>query len=816
MATVTQMLDGQLAAACQYGNTPAEGIYVEHHYNTISIFGGRGTGKSSFLYSLLKKYEEDHPNVCVLHVIDPTMIEDKGHVFLLVVSLINDAVNRHMENKELEVGTETYSNRKEWRDCLQNLAFGLPSLENVGQNYATDDWENDGYIMRTGLRNVSSALHLERNFHRLIDKALTILGKQAFFLAFDDIDVDMKKGWPVLETLRKYLTSPKLLILLSGNYRLYSNNVRQHQWEQIKPLQEFESEEKKSTLLSQVDELERQYLLKVLKVKNRVHLQSLGQMLTAQKLDVTVQLSQSLRAVISSSTNTPALADVYQQLLRTLGVQLEQPAFRNFLLGLPIRSQIQYLRAHHSIEAFASSMYSSNIAIDPARLSPSMAGIELAKYLLSSNQWIDSYLLIPSSASETQNSSLFGFNLLYAEHTGRFSHTLFDYMLRIGYMRNVLLNLSNDERTALIEHSSLTHDISLKNILGLVMAFVGQSNKLGEHTMLYGLSKKAKGSGKGRIDSVLSEESDARRTLGYIPLMALTAASSNTSTLYYSLFAVLAAITEILRESSSEADIKAALDDMALSRSYIVADNNVGQKASFGNDEEEPAPKQDDGSLDEFAKAIMKWKSLYPFKDGEVVAPYLCGRIMTRVFSAVRRIKQPTAGLQMELCVAALLNACLVEEAKDRKLIGLNSNNPVTKTDILKYNLAKVNLDQLPLSRWMLACPLLTCYLSGQTLTQLGIAGNAAFSVTNVLDKVLCKKAKVTFRYGTSNIDETVNLLKDYDFDIENDVIACTDDEARANLLETGLFGANLTSAGIASFKKNYKIWSAKQAKKTE
>lgn len=60
-----------------------------HH--TIPIFGERGSGKTSFLESILEYYSKhaDEHKVCVLDLIDPTMIEEKGHVFLLIISLIN-------------------------------------------------------------------------------------------------------------------------------------------------------------------------------------------------------------------------------------------------------------------------------------------------------------------------------------------------------------------------------------------------------------------------------------------------------------------------------------------------------------------------------------------------------------------------------------------------------------------------------------------------------------------------------------------------------------------------------------------------------
>lgn len=52
----------------------------ERLHNTITISGTRGSGKTSFLLTLLK--DEDVKKDCeVLEIIDPTLVEEKGHIF---------------------------------------------------------------------------------------------------------------------------------------------------------------------------------------------------------------------------------------------------------------------------------------------------------------------------------------------------------------------------------------------------------------------------------------------------------------------------------------------------------------------------------------------------------------------------------------------------------------------------------------------------------------------------------------------------------------------------------------------------------------
>src|SRR5690554_6011198 len=63
----------------------------DHVHNTVLINGKRGMGKTSFIFSVIdnktNSENEWQNDVCVLGVIDPTMIETKEHIFLNVIQL---------------------------------------------------------------------------------------------------------------------------------------------------------------------------------------------------------------------------------------------------------------------------------------------------------------------------------------------------------------------------------------------------------------------------------------------------------------------------------------------------------------------------------------------------------------------------------------------------------------------------------------------------------------------------------------------------------------------------------------------------------
>lgn len=205
----------------------SEQVYsFENQAKTITILGSRGSGKTSFMKSLMEIYKRK--GVQLIELIDPTLIEEKGHPFLIILSELDKLVRSKLEEEDASRTKYGASREVSWEKALKKLAEGLPSLDPIGNNYT--QWEDAEYVMEKGLRRVSSARTLAESFHELLREALEILKKDAFLIALDDIDIDFLKGWPILETLRRYLQTPLLITLLSGDLRLYSKAIRKQQW----------------------------------------------------------------------------------------------------------------------------------------------------------------------------------------------------------------------------------------------------------------------------------------------------------------------------------------------------------------------------------------------------------------------------------------------------------------------------------------------------------------------------------------------------------------------------------------------------------
>ena len=757
-------------------NTEKSPYNVEHQYNTISIFGGRGTGKTTFILSLLQSIEKEYKNDAeILKIIDPTQMEEKEHVFLVILSLIDTEVRRKIESYRKDNNTSCCCFEKEWRNKLSSLAKGLPTLEGLNKKQY-ENWDDDLYIVERGLNNVKSAYDLESNFHELVDIALEILGKKFFVLAFDDIDVDMSKGWSVLETIRKYLTTPKFVIFLSGNLTLYSYNVRLHQWNQLKGLTTFEEHDYKS----QVNQLEGQYLLKVLKPENRIQLRTL------------LDYKHIYQTSYMIKEEGKEIEDVYSDILEHFGIHKNstRQLFIDYLLGLSIRSQISILSDYtepdimSQINVYVSRMIAANIDVDLAVKNPIFTTISIVEYLKKSNGFPHSYLLIPNTINHDMNGVLMGLTTIFANQAKQSPWIIFDYMLRVGYTRNLNLQLSPTAFDQILSYTGITQDMSIKNIV-LLMTAVGKANnlKLPELIPLEGLAltaKKGQGEKGNAIDNILKNDdiNTAQKVLALLPLFSLKRGQTQNTNLYYSVLPLLSAICLIIRSGYDESPIKGILSDLSLHRTYpMPTEGQVISDAAEDNisSSEELSQKLDINIEDESVKGLVKalndWrKSFIHDNENSPIPPYLLGRIMTRFTSALINVpyKKSLAKLfQQHLIV--FLNSVLVEETKEKfgNNLNINNNNPVGSPKLFYDNLGKVAIknedgnsffESLSLVRCLLSCPLISFFFS----TKVSLEINKYVNDFIINDMNLFKTlSKANFETKENDVNGKIDITKE-------------------------------------------------------
>lgn len=311
-------------------------------HDAIFVNARRGEGKTTFLTSILEDLERPggtYPGLYSLGIIDPTLIETKQHIVIVVIDRLKAAIDYAFQTKVPGAG-DRY---ERFKQSLQKLAPGLAMLDGIGgKDFYGEDWLDADFVLSQGLTDARAASAFELELQKCISIARDCLEVDKFILAIDDVDTWFERGWPVLEAVRKYLTSPHLQIVLSGDLDLYNLLVRSKQWSQFGKdflyaehrLDKAENAAVRLTrIAAKVDELQDQYLIKVMRPERRIDLQPL----TNFKGRLNVRVSTEHELTIE------AFADLYcRRVLATKSYQATE-AILDLLLRLPVRSALQIM-----------------------------------------------------------------------------------------------------------------------------------------------------------------------------------------------------------------------------------------------------------------------------------------------------------------------------------------------------------------------------------------------------------------------------------------------------------------------------------------
>ncbi|MDO9010342.1 MAG: hypothetical protein Q7U78_00840 [Gallionella sp.] len=300
------------------------------------IDGTRGAGKSTFLQSayeaLSNEVSPEQINLGKLAYIDPSRIERSEIILLPILKELKRQVGIR------ERDTQSLSKEKpnqDFRDRFNKLAGGL-SLFAPGNEQLKD--LDPELFLDWGLERAGHGIELRNNLHALIRAACQLLDVKALVLAFDDADTDASNAHAVLECIRKYLDTPHLVVLVTGDLELYSQLVRNQFYGSLGEHLSRTDKERDAQRTKMVDHLEDQYLLKLFPIRRRVQLRPLWNLRDGPQ---SFELSCT-----DWNGNTRSLDSAIKELIRR-GLRLKDSRdialYYEFLLKQPLRSILQVL-----------------------------------------------------------------------------------------------------------------------------------------------------------------------------------------------------------------------------------------------------------------------------------------------------------------------------------------------------------------------------------------------------------------------------------------------------------------------------------------
>ena len=245
-------------------------------HDAILVYGSRGNGKSTIMINLQdfiigeeynsnkeiessNEIEKVNGKIKVFETVDPTIQEEDEDFLLVILSAILKEVEEYDSNNNKD-RNEFYS-----------------SLENVLQIVqATRSKNKDNIDIFDKFYGLKSGVGLAIELHNLFKYTKEIFDVDILIVPIDDVDMNLKQGYQIADSIRKYMSSPYIIPIVAFNIRQMRVVTKHNKYKEfgISIYNKIEDEE-----LSFLRALPSDYLSKVFPPNRRIYLKSVFEIL---------------------------------------------------------------------------------------------------------------------------------------------------------------------------------------------------------------------------------------------------------------------------------------------------------------------------------------------------------------------------------------------------------------------------------------------------------------------------------------------------------------------------------------------------------
>ncbi|ACO74765.1 ATPases with chaperone activity, ATP-binding subunit [Laribacter hongkongensis HLHK9] len=343
-STKTHLLKSQTASV----NTNE--LYPPGSGLTYFIDGTRGAGKSTFLDFTYKYFGEnligDAASVKPLLYLDPSRIESSEIVLLHILKHL-----KYLMDSCPQRGSDWESQREKFREIFKQMAGGLQLFVSKTDNLKDLDAE---LFLDYGLDRAADSQRLRRLLHQTINLVCNTYQTHALLVAIDDADTKFSNAIEVLECIRKYLDTPQLVVLVTGDMEMYSLLVQNHFQQDFANDSKGFSDDRKNQQTRMVGHLEEQYLLKLFPIHRRVQLKTLHTLIERMRKSSKPEDSLAPAFIVRRSGGEDAVHLLEAiDAIATEGLRLRDrhdlDLFREHVLKQPVRSVLQLLSYYYQL-----------------------------------------------------------------------------------------------------------------------------------------------------------------------------------------------------------------------------------------------------------------------------------------------------------------------------------------------------------------------------------------------------------------------------------------------------------------------------------
>jgi hypothetical protein len=206
--------------------------FEPHH--VITIVGGRGTGKTSVLMTIINEVREKIPEALVLDIIHPDQIGNKWlPIPPMIVSFIEKSLETQMPHiaKRLDQDGSLRLRHLGWTLNIDET-FHVLSRDSIN----TSEWNEQ--IFNLLARTVDPA----SIFQTWLTKVLDLAGREVVVISIDDADIAIDKAEEIIDTLRTYLAFPRVITVLGVDIPSLERRIRNKRLATLPPVPNYNGE----------------------------------------------------------------------------------------------------------------------------------------------------------------------------------------------------------------------------------------------------------------------------------------------------------------------------------------------------------------------------------------------------------------------------------------------------------------------------------------------------------------------------------------------------------------------------------------------
>lgn len=310
------------------------------------IHGERGSGKSTLLrglsYRLTRdqrkaisdKSEESASVIKLLAQVDPTEFAEKESFFIYILSRVAEKIKKAVSQSRTAYNDPHKENYKAALKIIRDMSHGLKML------YDTEDSlrqsEDPSFFIENSISRCASSTDLKKKFYELLEKLCNIYFCDAFLITIDDADLNFSKCYEIMETVRKYMITPRVVFIFAGDMKLYSLVCRDSHLANFHARSLQYDNSRLDLRQELMNVLEDQYMMKIFPAHNRVYLSQFGELL---KKDI------KQTVILKQNGKTEALSEYLNRCLKLIYPADIHRIIRNTLSNQPMRKMLQMFRS---------------------------------------------------------------------------------------------------------------------------------------------------------------------------------------------------------------------------------------------------------------------------------------------------------------------------------------------------------------------------------------------------------------------------------------------------------------------------------------